>query len=116
MTLIYGPMLASYLLVPVAMANGFNNGEDYLFGLFLSWSYLFAPHMWACRSGGCPPAFWLEAGVLQWAAAGVVLGVATRSSSRGRLVWLTLLVAICTTLVAHFVLRALGYHVELDFP
>ena len=116
MALVYVPLLTSYLLFPLAMGGPFGDDEDYLFGLFLSWSYAFVPHMWACMRDACPPDGWREWSFLQWTAAGVVLGGLTRSSSKTRLAWLTVLAAVSVTLVAHFGLRAMGYRVALDYP
>ena len=116
LALIYVPLLAAYLLFPLAIEGPFGDDEDYLFELFLSWSYVFVPHMWACMRDACPPDRWREWSFLQWTVVGVVLGGVTRSSSRPRLAWLTVLAAVSVTLVAHFGLRAMGYSVALDFP
>jgi hypothetical protein len=116
MALVYGPLLTAYLFVPLMVGRGLDDDEDWLFGLFLIWSYLFVPHIWAY-----PPAVETRAILkglhfVQWAVAGIVLGAGTRASSNRRLAWLTVLAIAAVALVVHLVFRTLGYHVAVEGP
>jgi hypothetical protein len=117
MAVAFGPMLVAYCLLPLligAFGHNVYDLDDRLLGLFLGWSFMFAPYMWAYPRGrGRMPAP-LAWAVGQWTIVGLVVGLVTRSRGRASVAVWSIVAAVVVACLTHAGLSWLGYVVELD--